>query len=824
MKDMQLLNLNLHNFESVTASNCQYVLTSPRSLKACKDAGIKPVELLHRSLSDIEEELNLPREYALVLFDQYEKDRQAKLEICRKIRNKIVSEDSNNIQRTLNFEIGGKSIINRKELLNKENLLLRSSSSSSSNNNQHHNNSNNRNEKVLYSIPRDEGFSRIQNSFPSLKSETSTSSSPTLSISALLNYDSKTQSLKSQLPQQFCGTNSSTISPMSTPRQDSLLRSRDATPDIKGFKAPITPRKKQFKKKQIKSTRKLSRRALDNDYNTTSRTTPERKYNCFTKVSNFLNGQRKFQRNKNVNSTDGPSRKKKIRPYSSSKKINESESSVSPSLLDDCKLDYSSKYNDAMMINNDDSKYKTKIPLNRSEGSDKSSLPANYKQMKKKTVSIQKGSLQNLSAFAKNKDSSPSTSCIGGALQKKQPKNIYSFLDVDTLPIPESDRRILETLALKKEQELESQEIAHRAHLLWEADLRSKRELENWKKKKWREFVNEKRKLESEDNTRRMEEIKDSLRHSQKILEEKLKRRDERVEQLRNQAEERKITSILEQKMFEMRKKAMVDANLKQKELDSAIYQQKLQQELQEKLERAEAVREKERCFSHRRVASANRVEDLRHQENMYGLNAEKDLILEQKWREIQEKDERARQNYLEILKHKEKHIKENSMDREFRFEMVREMQREMERDFEQWQDKVLLLQCSAIQRANSSANLQLENKRLHVECENAHRQLEHAHRIQRVKEEELMKKHSIEESVRSKDQKINYLQRRRQNTMLEKKTQAHITANLRDKLRRTLSPETFDRKVARADMELRIGQRPISASPTMTESHIKLG
>ncbi|XP_022208065.2 coiled-coil domain-containing protein 177 isoform X3 [Nilaparvata lugens] len=756
MKDMQLLNLNLLNFESAVASNCQYVLTSPRSLKACKQAGIKPVELLHRNLSDIEEELNLPREYALVLFDQYEKDRQ---------------------------------------------------------------------EKISYSIPKDEGFSRIQNSFPSLKSETSTSTSPTLSISALLNYDSKTQSLKSQLAQQFCGTYSSTISPMSTPRQDSLLRSRDATPDIKGFKAPITPRKKQFKKKQLKSTKKYLRRVSDNNDNT-PRITSDRKNNCFTKVSNFLNGQEKLQRKKNANSTYEPNRKKKMIPLLTSKKIAESESSVSPSLPDDCKLDYTSKYVDAMMDDDNYIKYKTEMPFNRNEGSDKSSFPANHKQMKKKTSLTQKGSLHNSSIIsAKSRNTPTSTSCFGGALQRKQQKNIYSFLNVDTLPIPENDRRILETLALKKEQELESQENAHRAHILWEADLQSKRELENWRKKKWREFVNEKRKIESEDNTRRMEEIKESLRHSQRILEEKLKRRDERVEELRNQAEQRKINSILEQKMFEMRKKAMVDANLKQKELDTAIYQQKLQQELQEKLERAEAVREKERTFSHRRVASANRVEDLRHQENMYGLNAEKDLILEQKWREIQEKDERARQNYLEMLKHKERHIKENSMDREFRFEMVREMQREMERDFEQWQDKVLLLQCSAIQRANSSANLQLESKRLQVECENAHRQLEHAHRIQRVKEEELIKMHHNEKAVESKDQKINYLQRRRQNTMLEKKTQAHITANLRDKLRRTLSPETFDRKVARADMELRIGQRPISASPTMTtESHIKLG
>lgn len=44
MKDtprIKSYHLDLSNFESSEADNCQYVLTSPRSLKACKKAGIK---------------------------------------------------------------------------------------------------------------------------------------------------------------------------------------------------------------------------------------------------------------------------------------------------------------------------------------------------------------------------------------------------------------------------------------------------------------------------------------------------------------------------------------------------------------------------------------------------------------------------------------------------------------------------------------------------------------------------------------------------------------------------------------------------------------
>lgn len=53
--------------------------------------------------------------------------------------------------------------------------------------------------------------------------------------------------------------------------------------------------------------------------------------------------------------------------------------------------------------------------------------------------------------------------------------NVYtSFMNIDNLSIPENDRRILETLALKKEQERENEEFAHQAHQLWERRRRER--------------------------------------------------------------------------------------------------------------------------------------------------------------------------------------------------------------------------------------------------------------------------------------------------------------------------------------------------------------
>ena len=49
-RKMAIPVLDLLNFESDIAEGCEYVLTSPRSLQACAEIGIKPIQLLRVSL------------------------------------------------------------------------------------------------------------------------------------------------------------------------------------------------------------------------------------------------------------------------------------------------------------------------------------------------------------------------------------------------------------------------------------------------------------------------------------------------------------------------------------------------------------------------------------------------------------------------------------------------------------------------------------------------------------------------------------------------------------------------------------------------------
>lgn len=86
-----LLHLDLNNFDTPDAEGCRYVLTSPRSLESCSKLGIKPVDLLFKSLAEFaEENKDMPLEGLTKLYDAHEKERVRLLRLCREERERII--------------------------------------------------------------------------------------------------------------------------------------------------------------------------------------------------------------------------------------------------------------------------------------------------------------------------------------------------------------------------------------------------------------------------------------------------------------------------------------------------------------------------------------------------------------------------------------------------------------------------------------------------------------------------------------------------------------------------------------------------------------
>nr|XP_019946352.1 PREDICTED: coiled-coil domain-containing protein 177-like [Paralichthys olivaceus] len=86
-----VLRLDLDNFDLAEAERSRYVLTSPRSLESCSRLGIKPVELLIKSLNElIAEQRDVPLQAVRVMHESYEKERMKLLQMCREERERII--------------------------------------------------------------------------------------------------------------------------------------------------------------------------------------------------------------------------------------------------------------------------------------------------------------------------------------------------------------------------------------------------------------------------------------------------------------------------------------------------------------------------------------------------------------------------------------------------------------------------------------------------------------------------------------------------------------------------------------------------------------
>ncbi|GBM52731.1 hypothetical protein AVEN_28332-1 [Araneus ventricosus] len=86
------LNLDLYNYDTADAQACPYVLTSPRSLEACSRVGVKPVDLLHKTLEEFSDEIETdkPLEEIVKLYDEYEQQRIILLQKCQAEREFLI--------------------------------------------------------------------------------------------------------------------------------------------------------------------------------------------------------------------------------------------------------------------------------------------------------------------------------------------------------------------------------------------------------------------------------------------------------------------------------------------------------------------------------------------------------------------------------------------------------------------------------------------------------------------------------------------------------------------------------------------------------------
>nr|XP_018903019.1 PREDICTED: coiled-coil domain-containing protein 177 [Bemisia tabaci] len=903
-KKMPVVPLNLNNFESsIISAGCPYVLTSPRSLRACKKAGIKPVELLYQSTSQIADDLGVHPKYVTDVFLQRETDRQKKLDLVRKIRNDIIADE------TL---IKSLDLAHHKDNLTCLSTCSRGNRTPTSLRRRHHSSlhhlkglaehTNHGSSPSISSIlsSHSPAFQDTSRSFhsqsrhtsPVLRSKsTEAMSSGMREIDNHLRLCSEEESIFRQNQNfPYSPSENNTPSPRfkhkmtpdpacksrnspSTPRSKSVpcfppmpLVSVSSTPD---YYAPnstdtvSTPRSKIGTCHPVPLDSHVSRCTSDlsqspenyqdriqlvSDFLSQAKTKClKKKKTKGSKCKSFISGTKlktfdgKESKNKQVAFEENLKKEKKIDAKTRSKPAagknarqkyydEKENSSRRRDGNESCSSRGSSQRNSGGSVRSkrcsqqtEVSKPKRKLNEHRKSKYGRSESDEIRENEKERNEDQIKNLTENKPRGSHEHSCSVMDTC--GKKSNILRNSFVSSLRATPMNISNHDLRILESMAMKKEQERANKELAYQVQQRWEADRLAKAKFENELKNKWQKYIQEKRQLEQNMNRLKMEEVKLSLHESQKILEENLRMRDEKVQRsLQEMERKRMLETMTRHEQCENRKTQLNANQHQQKSLDTLKRFHHIE-EMDNKLEQAEINRQQLKANTYKKIVSGNRLKCLKHMTRMEELLTNEAITRKQKLEECHRREERAWQRYTDQVHSRLQQLKMNSALRELRSEQVRSLARELDQGLERWQDHVMILQWQAVQRAEASASIQLQTKRLKTECENRERQLQHAQRFKRVKAFEAEKEKGLRELITAKESRIRALQLKKERDILECKAAAHSTAELREHLRESLTPETFDRKVTKVAVEMRVCNRPATASPTMMgKSHIRLG
>ncbi|XP_071439586.1 coiled-coil domain-containing protein 177-like isoform X2 [Hetaerina americana] len=724
------LRLDLYNFDGPKADDCPYVLTSPRSLEACRRTGLKPVDLLPTTIAQLERELiGVTPEQLFKIFVERERFRLANLERCRLAREEIIKSRGS----------FGKIPLRENSFATHLGVLAPASHS------------------------------------PSSSIELSENSKEFASRKEKLDKENKARTLKKAESTEECTKDKTQedqdVYSVCTSRAASATHDNGQTFQ-RGQSAGSSSLNSRRKKRRGSSGSQRGSSSCLRTPPPAKKVTPTRPQSCGKKGCDSSASGSRSGRSTAVSRID-----LHAAPIEAS--ITES-SSINATATSPCSFVRSSR-----------------------------------NSARERRVC----SHQDLSNY--------NSGSTGSLTRRKQVsfRGCHASLE-DIWPwVPERDRRILQFMALRREDQREREEMAHRHHLMWEAEVEKRKQELAEEEKRWKEWVGEKRKRESEENAKRWEEVRKSLMASQHQLQESIDLREQRCLKAKAEIEQRKKIELEDKSLTEARKAAVAQAARCQMAEEEMMWQQHIEEELQEKLKRAESTKASRTEGVRRRVASANRAEELRHLERWRQLREEEEEELERVRMETKIREEKADNAYRRISLEKEQMIKEQSLERSIKADRCRQLNKELEDGLVAWRTQVVLLQEAATEKAVKEVTRRKEARRQHIVEELNTRRERHNILMSRICAEEEARNRWVRESIKRKEERMRRLCEERGAAVGEARERARATALLRDSLRRALSPDTFDRRAARVALEARMDpSRPPTASPTMNRSHIHLG
>lgn len=218
-----------------------------------------------------------------------------------------------------------------------------------------------------------------------------------------------------------------------------------------------------------------------------------------------------------------------------------------------------------------------------------------------------------------------------------------------------------------------------------------------------------------------------------------------------------------------------------------------------------------------------NRLEDIKRALKLEKIEQQARASVEELRHQIEEKEHRAKLNQLRNLQIRDKAIESGSGRHQQAIEKARRLHEELVRGFEDWNKKALELHVASQERAGLKHIEEINRRRARAANDRILREERTAEMIKRVHEMEEQRKELTMRVIQSKDMKTERYKAEKERTISISRIRAQHAAELRQKLKEHLNPETFDKKAARAEMELRILRKPGESSGFTVKFNPKL-
>ncbi|CAG7838621.1 unnamed protein product [Allacma fusca] len=204
-----------------------------------------------------------------------------------------------------------------------------------------------------------------------------------------------------------------------------------------------------------------------------------------------------------------------------------------------------------------------------------------------------------------------------------------------------------------------------------------------------------------------------------------------------------------------------------------------------------------------------NRLEDAKRCLQIERVEQNSRQTVEELRSQIEEKEHRAKMNYLALQRLKANSICQGSGSRNKAIEKAQLMHAQLLHGLEEWHKKVLELHLAAQDRAEVKYLQEINRRKSRVASERILREERTLEMMRRVKENEDKRRELVLHVIDSKENKAARLKEEKERKVQISRIRAQQAAELRQQLREKLDPETFDKKAARVELELRVLRKP---------------